>query len=107
MKKGGHAGLNFSASPSSSFLPSMRLVVFLLFLCAPISAAELTLSFALRWQGTALSVPSKNLTNASGQTLRVTRFSALISGVTLHRADGSAVQLDGQYGFIDAENGRL
>ena len=46
------------------------------------------------------------LTNDAGQRLRLTRFAAIISGVALVRPDGSSVRLDGQYGLIDAANGR-
>lgn len=60
-----------------------------------------------RWQQTALSVPSAGQLNDAKQTVRVTRLAALVSGVTLLRADGGAIALDGQYGFIDAESGRL
>jgi len=70
-------------------------------------AAELTLRFETRWRGAPLAVPSADLAGAEGRGLRITRFSALVSGVTLVRAEGEGVRLDGQYGFIDAETGRL
>ena len=86
----------------------MRVAFILLLLgFLPAGAAELTLDFALRWQGALLAVPSSEVLNAAGQQLRLTRFALLISGVTLRRDDGSAAQLDGQHGFIDAETGRL
>ena len=72
-----------------------------------LGAAELTLAVELRWGGAALAVPSAELAGASGQTVRLTRFAALVSGVTLVRADGGTVQLDGQYGFLEAESGCL
>ncbi len=86
----------------------MRLA-FLLFLAlvAPLGAAELTLEFQLRWQGAELTVPSAAVKNAAGQSLRVTRFAALVSGLTLRKADGDEVRLDGQYGLIDAGRGQL
>ena len=37
----------------------------------------------------------------------MTRWAALVSGVTLARADGGLVRLDGQYGFIDAAAERM
>ena len=61
----------------------------------------------LRWRGVPVEVPSAELTGANGQTVRLTRFAAIVSGVTLARADGGTVQLDGQYGFLDAEAGRM
>jgi cytochrome c peroxidase len=70
-------------------------------------AADLMLSIAPRWRQEPLSVPSAALKNDAGQSLRVTRLAGLISGVTLRRADGAAVNLDGQFGFIDAESQRL
>lgn len=86
----------------------MRVSVIVLFLLwARLGAAELTLGFQLRWRGAPLAVPSAELVGAEGRVLRVTRFAALVSGVALARADGGAVRLDGQYGFIDAETGRL
>ena len=51
-------------------------------------------------------MPSTVRGNDAGQSLRVTRLAALFSGVALLRADGSRVQLEGQYGFVDAERGR-
>src|SRR5262249_26642851 len=50
---------------------------------------------------------SPPIENGQGQALRITRLAALISCVALVRADGGTVRLDGQYGFIDAEGGRL
>ncbi len=85
----------------------MRFVFFVLLLLAQAPAAELTLEFELRWRGAPLAVPSADLAGAGDRTLRITRFAALVSGVSLARADGGAVRLDGQYGFIDAESGKL
>ena len=82
-------------------------VSLLLLLAASLPAAELTLQFNPRWQGAALAVPSAPLTNAAGQTLRITRLAALVSGVTLWRSDGVQVRLEGQQGFLDAASGRL
>ncbi len=73
----------------------------------PALAAEMTLAIAPRWQGVDLTVPSAPLRNNAGQTLQVTRLAALFSNVSLWRADGSVMRLDGQYGFIDAASGRL
>jgi cytochrome c peroxidase len=85
----------------------MRLVFFVLLMLAEASAAELTLEIKLRWRGAPLAVPSADVAGAGDRTLRITRFAALVSGVSLARADGGAVRLDGQYGFIDAESGKM
>ena len=85
----------------------MRRIFFFLLLLARAEAAELTLQFETRWRGAALAVPSAEVAGAEGRALRVTRFAALVSGVALARADGGAVRLDGQYGFIDAEQGKM
>ncbi len=69
-------------------------------------AAELTLEFELRWAGRPLALPAAEVTNASGQALRFTRVAGLVSGVTLRRADGGTVQLEGQYGYVDFAAGR-
>lgn len=75
---------------------------------APIvGAAELRLAVELRWNGAALAVPSEVKTKGQGQSVRVTRVAMLISEVVLVRADGGAVQLPGQFGFLDAESGRM
>lgn len=78
----------------------------------PLRAAEppghnVTLVFHLTWGNEPLAVPSAALRNASGQLLRLTRLSALVSGLVLLRADGGTVQLPGQYGFLDAAAPRL
>jgi cytochrome c peroxidase len=80
---------------------------FTLALGAALHAEDLNLEVTLRWRGAPLTVPSADLAGTNGQLVRVTRFAALVSGVSLARPDGSTVQLDGQYGLIDAERGRL
>ncbi|MBS0631758.1 MAG: cytochrome C peroxidase [Verrucomicrobia bacterium] len=85
----------------------MRCILWLLLFASPLSAANLTLRFEPRWRDAALAVPSGELRTEGGQTLRLTRLAALVSGVALERADGSVVRLDGQYGFIDATDRRL
>ena len=89
----------------------MNLPRWLLFLAGgacglSLPAAELTLRIEPRWRGAELRVPSAPV-KANGQALRLTRLAALISDVALLRADGGSVALDGQFGFIDAESGRL
>ncbi|MES1167060.1 MAG: MbnP family protein, partial [Pseudomonadota bacterium] len=86
----------------------MRLAT-LWFCCVvvPLAADDLELRFVPRWHGVVITLPSEALTNDHGQTLRVTRLAALISGVRLLRPDGGIVQLDGQYGFIDGADHRL
>lgn len=71
-----------------------------------LAAADLTIAIEPRWRGLALAVPSAALANDSGQSLRVTRLAALASEIALLRADGGTTRLDGQYGFVDFENGR-
>ncbi|MSU68735.1 MAG: cytochrome C peroxidase [Opitutaceae bacterium] len=85
----------------------MRCALFLLFLCSSLSGAELRVEVQLRWRGFPVAVPSGELVGAEGQRVRLTRFAAVVSGVVLARTDGGTVQLDGQYGFLDAESGRL
>jgi len=85
----------------------MRRIFFFVLLLARAEAAELTLQFETRWRGAALAVPSAEVAGAEERALRVTRFAALVSGVALARADGGAVRLDGQYGFVDAEQGKM
>ena len=86
----------------------MRFAPLLLWLVTPLlPAAELTLQFEPRWQGAPVTLPTPALTNTHDQQLRLTRLAALVSGVVLLRPDGSFVRLDGQYGFIDAAEGRL
>jgi len=54
-----------------------------------------------------MPVPSGAVTTAGGQRLRVTRFSALLSGFVLKCRDGAEIRLEGQFGLLDAESGRL
>jgi len=69
-------------------------------------AADFTVTIEPRWRQERLEVPSSPQVNLAGQELRVTRLAALFSSLVLLRADGSRVQLDGQYGFFDAGSGR-
>ncbi|HEY1110620.1 MAG TPA: MbnP family protein [Opitutaceae bacterium] len=69
-------------------------------------AADLTLALELRWGATPLTVPSPEVKNDAGQSLRLTRIAGIVSGVTLVRADGGRVWLEGQYGYFDAETAR-
>lgn len=85
----------------------MRFAFLLIFVGSSLSAADLRVEVELRWRGAPVAVPSAELAGAKGQTMRLTRFAALMSGVVLARAEGGAVQLDGQYSFFDAESGRL
>lgn len=80
---------------------------FTLALSVALHAEDLRIEVNLRWRDTPLAVPSEDLAGSSGQLVRMTRFAALVSGVALARPDGSTVQLDGQYGLLDAERGRL
>ncbi len=83
------------------------LFIFLVGLVSPIGAAELTLDVELRWSGKKLAVPSEEMMTAKVQSVNVTRVAMLVSEVALVRADGGAVQLPGQFGFLEAESGRL
>ncbi|MBL9187783.1 MAG: hypothetical protein JNK23_09915 [Opitutaceae bacterium] len=69
-------------------------------------AADLTVSIAPRWRGTEIAVPSGALANDTGQIVRLTRVALLVSEVVLRRADGGAVRLEGQFGFLDLGSGR-
>ncbi|WP_414664680.1 MbnP family protein [Horticoccus sp. 23ND18S-11] len=71
-----------------------------------LTAARLTIAIEPRWGQDALTIPSGPVTTDAGQTLRVTRVAAIVSGVSLLRADGGTVRLDGQYGAIDLERGK-
>ncbi len=84
----------------------MRYVILFLLLLTSAAADDLTLQIAPRWRGTAIALPSGELANDRGQHLRITRLSALISGVALLRPDGSFVRLTGQEGCIDGAEGR-
>lgn len=69
-------------------------------------AAELALAIEPRWGALPLSLPSAEVKNDAGQSLRLTRIAALVSGVTLVRADGSRIRLEGQYGYFDGATAR-
>jgi cytochrome c peroxidase len=84
-----------------------RLFLGFLLLASTVWGAELQLSFTPRWENQDITLPTSDLATSSGQIVRLTRFSALLSDFQLLRPDGSVVRLEGQYGFIDAENDRL
>ncbi len=84
-----------------------RLFLGLLLLVPTMWGAELQLSFTPRWKNQDITLPTRELATSTGQLVRLTRFSALLSDFQLLRPDGSVVRLEGQYGFIDAENKRL
>lgn len=69
-------------------------------------AADVTLDLTFGWQKQSLSVPSSNVINDHGQSLRFTRISGLISEVAFIRDDGSSVQIPGGFGYFDAESDR-
>jgi cytochrome c peroxidase len=71
---------------------------------ASVTAADVTLNLTFGWQKKSLAVPSAPVVSDAGQTLQFTRVSGLVSEVEFVRADGSSVQLTGQYGFFDAED---
>ena len=108
-----NAGFTFPPrGPHTGFTPCghfsvMRSLVLCLLLILPLGAADLTLGIRPRWEEGPLAVPSAALVTPGGQTVVVTRLAGLISEVALARADGGLLQLRGQYGFIDAEHGRL
>ena len=84
-----------------------RMIFGFLILTSTIWSAELQLSFTPRWGDQDIILPSRDLATTTGQIVRLTRFSALLSDFQLLRPDGSVVRLEGQYGYIDAENNRL
>ncbi len=65
-------------------------------------AAEAVLDLSFGWNKSAINVPSAPVVSGAEQVLRITRVSGLISEIELVRADGTNVQLTGQYGFFDA-----
>jgi cytochrome c peroxidase len=77
-----------------------------LLLAVPLTAADLTIQIVPRWRGAAITVPSSALANNHGQPLRLTRVALLVSEIALLRADGGAVRLEGQFGFVDLGSGR-
>lgn len=86
----------------------MRFACLVLLLLGPsVWAADVTLTFEPRWAGVATAIPSGEFKNESGQAVRLTRFAALLSEVSFTREDGTVVRLPGQYGFIDAADGKL
>lgn len=85
----------------------MRLALLFFAFAVQAIGAELTLAFDVRWGDATIVVPSADVSTAQNQSVRLTRFSALISGVTLITGDGASVDLLGQFGFIDAANGKL
>lgn len=102
-----HPGSHNGLTPRGHSGLMLRWLVLLLALTGFLRGAELTLAVKLRWNGETLAVPSSGRATKAGQIVRITRLSALISQVSLLRADGGLVELVGQYGFIDAESGRF
>jgi cytochrome c peroxidase len=83
------------------------LILIVALLAGSLGGAELTLRIEPRWQNTALIVPSAPLLTSEGQTVRITRFAAIVSEIRLQERTGGLVRLEGQFGAIDAEAGRL
>lgn len=69
-------------------------------------ASTLTWIVEPRWRGTELAAGA-SVRNDAGQELQVTRLAGLVSGVALHRADGTTVRLEGQAGGFDLGQGRF
>jgi len=88
-------------------MPRVLLILIVALLAGPLGGAELTLRIEPRWQNGALVVPSGPLLTSEGQTVRVTRLAAIVSEIRLQRRTGGTVRLEGQFGAIDAETGRL
>lgn len=88
----------------NSLLASLGLFVAVVLAPTFGSAANVSLDLTFGWQKQAISIPSSPVPAPSGQTLSITRVSGLISAIEFLRADGTSVQLTGQYGFFDAEN---
>jgi len=87
-------------------LPSLRAAAGLLFAAAAARAADQRLNLVPEWAGQPIAVPSAAMSNASGQQLRLTRLSALLSEFVLRRPDGSVLVLPVRCGFIDFASGR-
>jgi cytochrome c peroxidase len=71
------------------------------------SASDVRIILNPEWAGRAVAVPSPTELNRTGQQVRITRVSALLSGFALRRPDGAAVALPNQYAWIDGASGRL
>ncbi len=105
--RGVHIGLTAFVYLGAMLRRALRFLLIRLAIGLPVGGAELTLKIEPRWQGAALAVPSGPVVTSEGQTIRVTRLAAVLSGMSLRRRDGGTVRLDGQFGAIEAESGRL
>ncbi len=68
-------------------MPRVLLILIVALLAGPLGGAELTLRIEPRWQNAALVVPSGPLLSSEGQTVRVTRFAAIVSVIRFRHPD--------------------
>ena len=83
-----------------------RICTMVALLIDPAGPGEMTLEVTFGWRKHPVAVPSPTVTTSTGQSVSITRVSALLSEVALVRADGSSVLLAGQFGYIDAASNR-
>ncbi len=85
----------------------LRALLLVLFLVqAAVLGAELELEFSPRWDGSPLLLDSLRYPLA-GETLAVTRLSALLSGFALESKESGWVELPRQFAWLDAGQRRL
>jgi len=68
--------------------------------------SEVTVSLAPRFRGEPLVFDQMRCTNSTGQALAVTRLDLLLSGVAVRRANGSWLEKQHWFAFINAREGR-
>src|SRR4051812_15263251 len=86
----------------------MRRILGFLLATAGLCAADVELAVVPRWNGTEIAaLPTAELKNEAGQTLRFTRLALLLSDAALVRADGTIVRRAGQYGVLDLAGDRM
>jgi len=71
------------------------------------SAGSIELQFTPTWSGEPLLIESLRYPLASGESISVTRLSALLGGFALERNEGGWTELPGQFGWIDAGQRRM
>jgi cytochrome c peroxidase len=79
------------------------LVLAACFLVSPAFAHAVTLELAVRhcFDGSPVRLDSLAMQTAAGETLAITRWSYLVSGIALEKAEGGWVELKDHYGWLD------